>query len=108
MSKYRDGGITDEELKFTKNSRGQQDALKYETPFKKASFLQRVIDYNLDKNFADRQNTILQQMTKNEVDMYAKRYLPLEKMVIVVVGDRDNILEPLKKLGYELVEVEQN
>jgi zinc protease len=106
MALYRNAGIKDEELIFTKNSRGQQDALKYETPFKKASFLQRVIDYNLDKNFVERQNEILQKITKDEVNAYAKRYLPLENMIIVVVGDRSKVLEPLKKLGYEVVETE--
>jgi len=105
MSRYRDQGISEEELVYTKNSRGQQDALKYETPFKKASFLQRVLDYNLDKAFTERQSKILQQFSKSENDAYAKRYLPLEKMVVVVVGDRDAVLEPIKKLGYEVLEV---
>jgi hypothetical protein len=27
-------------------------------------------------------------------------------MIIVVVGDRSKVLEPLKKLGYEVVETE--
>jgi zinc protease len=108
MLLFRNSGISEEELLFTKSSRGQQDALKYETPFKKAAFLQRVNDYNLDRNFVDRQNSILQQITKGEIDAYAKRYLPVEKMVVVVVGDRSKVFEPLKRLGYEIVETDPN
>lgn len=106
MALYRASGITEEELAFTKSSRGQQDALKYETPFKKASFLQRLVDYNLDKGVVDRQNKILQQITKNDIDSFAKRYLPLEKMIVVVVGDKAKVMEPVKKLGYEVVELD--
>jgi zinc protease len=106
MATYRAAGITPEELSFTKSSLGQRDALKYETPFQKASFLSRILTYNLDKDFISRQNTILQGMTKNDIDGLAKRYLPLEKMIVVVVGDKNQNLEPVKKLGYEVVELD--
>jgi zinc protease len=106
MATYRAGGITPEELSFTKSSLGQRDALKYETPFQKASFLSRILTFNLDKDFISRQNTILQGITKNDIDGLAKRYLPLEKMIVVVVGDKNQNLEPVKKLGYEVVELD--
>jgi zinc protease len=105
---YAENGIKPEELEFTKSSIGQSDALKYETPGQKAFFLKRIIDYKLDRTFVDQQNKILAGMTKQEVDALAKKYLDTDKMVIMVVGDKEKIMEPLKKLGYEIVELDMD
>jgi zinc protease len=106
MSTYKASGISEAELNFTKNSLGQKDALKYETPFQKAMFLQNLLEYKLDKNYIEKQNAILQNLTKNDIDGLAKRYLPLEKMIVVVVGDRATNLEKVKKLGYPVIELD--
>jgi hypothetical protein len=39
------------------------------------------------------------------MDGLVKRYLPLEKMIVVVVGDKNQNLKPVKKLGYVIVEL---
>ncbi len=101
---YADKGITDEELSFTKNSIGQSEALKYETNAQKAVFIKRIVDYNLDKNFVDKQNDILKNITKTEIDQLAKKHLPYNNFVIVVVGDKAQVVDRLKKLGYDVVE----
>jgi zinc protease len=105
---FADKGITPEELTFTKSSMGQADALKYETPDQKAGFLARMLEYNLDTKYVDEQNKILQNITKTDIDALAKKYLPYDKMVIVVVGDKSKVYEPLTKLGYEVVELDTN
>lgn len=106
MEVYKATGITPEELAFTKSSLGQRDALKYETPFQKAMFLQTLLDFNLEKNFIEKQNAILSGLTKNDIDALAKRYLPLDKMIIVVVGDKASNLDKVKALGYEVIELD--
>lgn len=106
MSLYKASGVTPEELKFTKNSLGQRDALKYETPFQKAGFLQTILDYNLEKDFIEKQSQILANITKNDIDGLAKRYLPLDKMIVVVVGDKESNWDKVAKLGYEMVELD--
>ncbi len=108
IKKFSETGITDEELNFTKMSIGQSDALKYETPVQKASFLKRIIIYNLDKTFVDEQNAILKSFTKKDVNALAKKYLPLNKMSIVVVGDKKSILPGLSRLGYKVLEVDKS
>ena len=108
MSAFRASGITPEELNFTKNSLGQRDALKYETPFQKAMFLQNLLVYKLDKNYIDKQGAILNSLTKQDIDGLAKRYLPLEKMIIVVVGDKATNFEKVQKLGYPVVELDND
>lgn len=103
---YAEAGIKDDELAFTKSSIGQQDALKYETNGQKAGFVKRILDYNLSKDFVDKQQAILKNITKAEIDALAKKHLPYHNMIIVIVGDRAKLLERVKKLGYEVVEVD--
>ena len=106
IKNYSDKGITNEELSFTKNSIGQSEALKYETAAQKAGFIKRILDYNLDKTFVDKQNEILKSITKQEIDLLAKKRLPYNNMAILVVGDKAKIYDGLSKLGYELIELD--
>ena len=103
---FRDKGITNDELSFTKSSLGQRDALKYETPFQKALFLQRILEYNLDRSFTNTQNEILKSITANDINGLAKRHLPTDKMIVVVVGDKASNFDNIKALGYEVVELD--
>lgn len=103
---YRENGITEPELTFMKNSLGQRDALLYETGIQKAGFIGRILDYNLPANYIDQQNKILANLTKKQVDEVAKKYLNPEKMNILLVGDKAKIMEGIKKLGYEIVELD--
>jgi zinc protease len=85
---------------------GQRDALSYETPFQKAGFITRILDYNLPANYVDQQNKILSNMTKKEIDAMAKKMLHPEKMNILLVGDKVRIMPGLQKMGYEIVELD--
>ena len=105
IKNYADKGISDAELLFTKSSRGQSEALKYETASQKAGFVKRILDYNLDKTYTDKQSEILKSITKAEIDALAKKHLPYDKMIILVVGDKLKVYDGLTKLGYEVVEL---
>jgi zinc protease len=104
MGKYHEGGITDEELAFTKKSMSQSDALRYEGTYQKAGFLGQIVNYNLPADYIEQQNKLLQTVTKDEVNSLTKELLPMDKMVIVIVGDKDLIQKPLEKLGYKVNE----
>lgn len=106
MKNFRDGGITDEELSFTKNAMSQSDALKYETPMQKLFFIKRIMDYNLDKDYVSKQTGILNSIGKAEINDLAKKYLPVDKLVIFVLGDKATNFDKVKKLGYEVVELD--
>jgi len=106
LSLYKERGITDQELAFTKSSLGQQEALKYETPFQKATFLNRILYYNLEDNFLDQQREILKNITKSDIDALAKRYLKTDNMFILVVGDKNTHMAAIKNLGYPVVELD--
>ena len=108
LKKYSEGGITDEELNFTKNAMAQADALKYESPFQKLSFVKRIIDFNLDKSYVAKQAEIINTIQKGEIDDLAHRNLPYKQMVILVVGDKASNFDKLSKLGYEMIELDVN
>ncbi|HCD51215.1 MAG TPA: peptidase M16, partial [Balneolaceae bacterium] len=80
-------------------------ARRYETPFQKAGFLGNIIRYDLDKTYVDEQAEIIKNITKEEIDALAKKYLNVDDVYILVVGDAASHREKLKELGYEVVEV---
>jgi len=103
---YTANGPTEEELDFMKNAVGQRDALAYETGVQKAAFIRRILDYNLPANYIEQQNKILKSMTKEQAKAMAQKYLHPDKMNILLVGDKKKIYEGVKKLGYDIVELD--
>ena len=108
LKKYVSGGITDEELTFTKNAMLQSDALKYESPLQKLGFIKRVLEYDLPKDYVAKQTQLLGAITKEEINALAKKYLPYDNMIIVVVGDKATNFEKVKQLGFEVIEIDSN
>jgi zinc protease len=108
LKKYNEGGVTKEELEFTKNAMAQADALKYESPMQKLGFVKRIIDFNLDKTYVSKQGEIIKTITKAEIDALAKKNLPYNNMIILIVGDKASNFEKLSKLGYEMIELDTN
>lgn len=103
---YTTSGIKDDELVFMKSALGQLDALRYETGFQKAAFIGRILDYDLPGNFVDTQNEILKNISKQDIDTIAKRWINADKMNILIVGDKARILPGLEKMGYDIIELD--
>lgn len=103
---YADKGINEDELSFMKNSIGQRDARAYEAPWQKTGFLRRMVHYDLDKDYVEKQNETINNMTTQRINELAKKLLPYEEMKIVVVGDKAAVEPGLARLGYEIVEVD--
>ncbi len=106
ISAFRDTGIRAEELSFMRAAVGQNDALNYETPGQKALFLGDILDYDLEADFVSRQSEIINTITQEEINALASEKLPLERMLILVVGDKAVIGESLAELGYPIVELD--
>jgi zinc protease len=106
MKDYVANGPKDDEVAFMKNAIGQSDALRYETGQQKAVFIRRILDYNLPANYTEQQAKILKSMTKEQMQAMANKYLDPNKMNILLVGDKARILDGVKKLGYEIVELD--
>lgn len=106
MKHYSADGVTNEEVAFMKNSIGQSDARNYETSIQKAAFIGRMLQYNLPADYVKKQNTILNNITKQDIDALSKKYIDTGKMSILLVGDKALILPKLQRLGYEIVELD--
>ena len=103
IKEYAANGIKPEEISFMRSSIGQADARNYETGIQKASFIGRIQQYGLPADYVSRQTQILSTITKKEIDAIAKKYLDVNRMNILLVGDKKVILPGLQRLGYEIV-----
>jgi zinc protease len=108
LNAYAKSGITETELTFTKSALGQRDALRYETPLQKAGFVRLILDYGLPGNFVDTQNKILADITTEEINRLAAKWVKTEAVNILLVGDKTKIMPGLAKFGYEIVELDVN
>jgi len=107
ISNYRENGITASELQFTKDAIGQSEARDYETPGQKARLLDQIIAYDLPGDFVRQQQAVISGMTQDSIQTLARAHLPLERMKILVVGDKAVIGESLEALGYPIVELDE-
>jgi zinc protease len=105
VKNYIEKGITDDELDFTKKSLLGSEALDYESPFSKLGFLTQIVNWNLDGNYNAKRAEIIKNLTKEDINALAKKYLSLDKMVIICVGDDVKIKEGLENLGLGKVKV---
>ena len=101
---YRENGITDDELMFMRNAINQGDALKYETPGAKLSFLAQILEHNLTPKFVADRAEIVEKISAKEINALAKKHLNIDEMLMVVVGDAKTLRPQLEALGYEVID----
>ena len=104
IKNYRDKGITEAELSFMRNAINQRDALKYETPSAKLSFLAQILEHNLTPKFVADRAEIVEKITAKEINALAKKHLNIDEMLMVVVGDAKTLKPQLEALGYEVID----
>jgi zinc protease len=105
---YNQKGPDNNEVAFMKNAIAQSEARNYETGSQKAAFLSRMLMYNLPADYVDQQTKILQGITTAELGTLAKKYFDINKMNILLVGDKDLFMPGLKDFGYEIIELDAN
>ncbi len=105
LNKLKTSGFKDDEVTFTKTSLLNRQALHYESPFQKAGFLDEIQEYDLSKDFTEKQAQILKDMTKDEFNALANKYINPDKMVILIVGNSYLIKNKLAKLGYKVKDI---
>lgn len=102
---FRKNGITDEEFNFTKNALIASQALDYESLSKKAGFMAQMANRDLPMKYTQEQLEILKNITKEELNALAKKYLNIENMVVVVAGDMVLLEDRLEKLGLGKIQI---
>lgn len=87
----------------------QSEARKYETGFQKASFLNRILTYDLPKDYGVKQQALLNSFTMQDINQTAMKYIPsAAKTVIVLVGDKATLRDKIKTKGFEIVELDKD
>jgi zinc protease len=104
MTKYRDG-ITEDELKFTKNALLKSNARRFETLGSLIGMLQDISTYNKPKDFIKLEENTINGMTGEQLKALAQKYLNPDRMNYVVVGDAKTQALELKKLKIGEVEI---
>ena len=103
---YRENGITDEDIAFTKSSIGQSEARQFESPGQKIGLIDRMQDYDLDPDYLEERKAILADLTRDDAQVMARELLDTDEMIIVVVGDKEAVIEDLKTLDRPIVELD--
>ena len=71
------------------------------------AFLAQILEYDLQDDFVDKQNEILDAIGQEELGQIASEHLTMDDMIIVVVGDKQVILPELEELGYDIIELDE-
>ncbi len=99
MRKYRNG-ISEEDLKFTKDALIKSNALKFETIGALRGMLSQIAWYNLPYDYIKQQEKQISEMTLDEHKSLAQKYIQPDKMIYLIVGDKATQMENLKELGF--------
>lgn len=97
--KYRDG-ISSEDLKFTKDALIKSNALRFETIGALRGMLSQIAWYNLPYNYIMDQEKEIADMTIEEHKTLAQKFLNPDKMIYLIVGDKETQMNNLLKLGF--------
>ena len=91
---------TEADLSTTKSFLTKSNTRAFETAGAKLNLLDNVTKYNWSSDYVLQREKIVINMTVEKIRSLSKKYLDVNKMVWLVVGDAKTQLEPLKKLGF--------
>ncbi|MBT8487839.1 MAG: insulinase family protein [Gemmatimonadetes bacterium] len=99
IARYRDG-ITPEDLQFTRSAMIASNARRFETLGALRSMLGSIARYDLPHDYIQREEEVVAGMTLDRHRELARRYIDLDRMIYLVVGDAETQLDRLKELGF--------
>ncbi len=104
ISKYKEG-ISPEDLEFTKNALIKSNARRFETQGSLLGMLQEINEYDLPANYIENEEAIINNMTLEQHQQLANKYLDASKMAYLVVGDAATQYAQFKKMGFDEVKL---
>ena len=93
-------------LESTQESIIRSNTRNYETLSNLIGILSTMSSYDLDANYIDKQQEIVNNITVEEVKNLADTYMDLNKMIYIIVGDGETQLPKLKEAGFNPIEVD--
>jgi len=89
-----------EDLDVTKGYTIKSTARAFETLDAKLSMLSNISNYGLADDYAKQRETIVKNMTVNDVKTLIDKYIKPSQMIYLIVGDAATQLERLEELGF--------
>jgi zinc protease len=90
----------DNDLEVTKGFMIKSNARAFETMRSKLGMLSNISNYNLPDDYAKQREDIVKRMTIEDIKKLAEKYLDVNKMNYLVIGDAATQLEKLEALGF--------
>ena len=91
---------TEKDLEITKGFMIKSNARAFETLGSKLGMLSNISNYNLPDDYVKQRETIVKSMTIEDIKQLAKKYLNVDKMNYLVIGDAKTQMEKLEALGF--------
>jgi zinc protease len=88
------------DLEVTKGFMIKSNARAFETMRSKLRMLSNISNYNLPNDYAKQREAIVKEMTVADIKKLCKKYLNVNKMNYLVVGDAATQMEKLEALGF--------
>jgi zinc protease len=99
IRQLREIPVSDQELSDAKRSMVASFALSLESPAQLLNLYLTQWRYKLPADYWDRYAERVMAVTKDQIQATARQYLAQDRLQIVVVGDPEQVTDPLKKLG---------
>jgi len=107
MTKYKEG-ISPEDLEFTKSALIKSNARNFETLGNLLFMLENMATYGYPEDYIKQRETFVRELTLEQHQELAEKYINPERMVYLVVGDAATQLKALEQLGYGEVTLIEN
>jgi zinc protease len=98
ITKYRQG-ISAEDLNLVKRTLLKSNAGRFETLQQLGAMLNPIVTYDLPVDYIEQRERFVRQLTLDEIEALAQKYIQPEQLVYVVVGDKETQFDELKELG---------
>ena len=92
--------FSENDLLTTKSYLIKSNARAFETANAKLNMLSNISNYNLEPNYIEKREEIVNNMSIDKIKSLAEKYVDPNKMIWLFVGDAKTQLNRLKKLGY--------
>lgn len=96
---------TPNEVALVKKSNALSLPGQWETGGAVLASISELVEFGLPMNYWSQYATALENLTPAQVNQAAEAYLQPDNLVFVVVGDRSVIEPPLKKLGFDRIQL---
>lgn len=98
IGKYREG-ISQDDLELVKSTLLKSNAGRFETLQQLGGMLSPVVLYNLPFDYIKQRETIVRNMTTKEQKKLSQKYIRPDKLIYLIVGDKETQFDKLKELG---------